>query len=94
MGTKEWFELAARIIGIVVLIYGVTDLINSLLFYYRYFVFPDSTTGYYLILGLSYVFMGLYLMRGASHLVTFAFPEEDDYKSDGEEENGDPQNNH
>lgn len=85
MRVEDWFALAVRVIGVVILLYGIGYLLDSSLFRLGYFNFPESSPGYYLIAGLSYVFVGMYLIRGASHLVRFAFPE----KGKEEDENAD-----
>ena len=91
MNIKDLFKLAVRIIGVVVLVYGAYDLMNSLLFYNNYFVFPEMTTGYYLISGLLFIAIGIYFVRGAAFLVDFAFPEDD--LETNEEETADLENN-
>lgn len=87
MRIDDWLALALRIIGALLLIYGLQYLLDALLFYLGYFTYPDSTTGYYLISGLTYVFIGLYLLRGAPLLVRFSYPEEEADERD--EESGD-----
>ena len=91
MRAKEWFELALRVVGVVVLLYGVGYLLDSSLFRLGYFSYPDTTSGYYLIVGIAYTVVGLYLLRGAPHLVSFAYPSEADDKSELDEEETDKQ---
>ena len=52
--------------------------LDSVLFRLGYFTYLESTPAYYVIAGVSYVFVGLYLIRGAPHIVRFAYPREDD----------------
>ena len=84
MRVEAWFALAIRVIGVMILLYGVGYLLDSLLFRLGYFNYLESTPAYYVIAGLSYIFLALYLIRGAPHLVRFAYPiEEDDSENVG-----------
>jgi hypothetical protein len=85
MRVEEWFALALRVVGVVVLVYGVGYLLDSLLFHLGYFHYSESSAGYYVIAGAAFVFGGLGLIRGAPYLVRFAYPIEDD-ESDNEED--------
>lgn len=67
--------------------YGLGYLLDSLLFWLGYFHFPESSPRYYLVAGLSHLLVGAYLIRGAPHLVRFAYPEEEDNESQDEHEN-------
>ena len=89
MTAKEWFELALRVVGVVVLLYGVGYLVDSSLFRLGYFSYPDTTAGYYFINGIAYTVVGLFLLRGAPYLVGFAYPPEADEKSELDEEQTD-----
>ena len=84
MRVEEWFALAVRVIGVVVFVYGAGSLLDSFLFRLGYFNYLDTSPGYYVIAGLSYVFVGLYLIRGAPLLVRFACPIEDDENNEEE----------
>ena len=77
MRVDEWFALAVRVVGIVLLLIpGLGLLLDGLLFKLGYFNAPDTTPRYYLIYGTAQVVAGLYLIRGASLLVEFAYPTE------------------
>ena len=89
MRPEEMFALALRVIGVLVLVYGTDYLLSALLFKLGYFNYPESSPGYYLIAGLSYVFAGAYLIRGARGLVRFAYPEEEAGDDDEENKEGD-----
>jgi hypothetical protein len=89
MKVEDWFALAVRVIGVLILLYGIGYLLDSFLFRLGYFNFSESSPGYYLIAGLSYVLVGMYLIRGASHLVRFAFPAEAEDERQVEDENPD-----
>ena len=86
MRAKDWFALGVRILGVVNLLYGLGSLLDALLFRLGYFHFPDSTPGYYVVTGLAFSVVGLFLIRGASALVAFAYPEpvDDDDQEDDE----------
>ena len=89
MRVEEWFALAVRVIGVVITLYGIGYLLDSLLFRLGYFNFPESSPAYYAAAGLSYVFAGMYLIRGAPHVVRFAYPEEEEDESQEEDKNAD-----
>jgi len=85
MRAEDWFALAVRIIGVVTLLYGLGYLMDSFLFRLSYFHFPDSTPSYYVVAGLSFSVVGLILIRGASALVRFAYPDpENDEDQEGD----------
>ena len=76
MTPKDWFAIGVRILGVVVLVYGMWDLVNAGLIHYEYWKTTDTSSGYYVIVGCATIIMGLYLAGGASHLVNFAYPDE------------------
>jgi hypothetical protein len=86
MRVEEWFALAMRVIGVVIFLYGIGSLFDSTLFHLGYFNYPESSPVYYMIAGISYGFVGLYLMRGAPHIVRFAYPPEEEKEDNDEEE--------
>ena len=87
MRVEEWFALAVRVIGVLIFLYGLGYLLDSLLFRLGYFNYPESSPAYYVVAGISYGIVGLYLMRGAPQIVRFAYPvEEEQDENDGHEE--------
>ena len=89
MGTKDWFTLALRIIGVVLLLYGLRDLVDHLLYRLGYFSWPEVSPLYYVVMGVVQVLAGLYLIRGARLLTDFAFPAADE--SDAGDDEADDQ---
>jgi hypothetical protein len=77
MSVEEWLGLALRIVGAIVSLYGVSYLVDGALFHLEYFSYPDSSVNYYIVVGLLYCGVGVYLLRGASHVVRFAYPREE-----------------
>ena len=75
MEPKDYFSLALRIIGFLSLAHGLRDLVDFALMLLNY-TSTHSSFGYYLILGLLYCVVGVYLLRGASLIVRFAYPPE------------------
>jgi hypothetical protein len=75
MGVKDWFTLALRVVGVVLLLYGLRDLVDHLLYRLGYFSWPEVSPLYYVVMGVVQTLAGLYLVRGAPLLVRFAFPE-------------------
>ena len=91
MKVEDWFRLAVRSAGLVVLLYGLRDLVDHLLYRLGYFSFPETSPRYYVVMGLVQFFAGLYLLRGAPLLVRFAFPDsrdEDGGEDDLDEDDG------
>jgi hypothetical protein len=88
---EELFALALRIIGVLLLFYGLHGLLDAGLFQLGYFTYQDSSVGYYLISGLFYSVVGLYLLRGAPGIVRFAYRanEEDEEETEGDDDEGD-----
>ena len=87
MKPKEYLALALRIIGVLVILYGIRDLIDFPLGLLGYFTLQRTAYAYYLILGIGYLVVGLYLLRGAPHLVRFAYPEREKEESENIELN-------
>jgi hypothetical protein len=85
MRVEDWFALAVRVVGITVLIPGVGLLLDSLLLKLGYFSVAETHPAYYLIYGSAQVIAGVYLIRGASSLVAFAYPTEDEDEVGAEE---------
>ena len=73
MKSKDYFSLALRIIGLLTLAHGLRDLVDFGLILLGY-TSTRSSFAYYLILGLLYSVVGLYLLRGAPFVVNFAYP--------------------
>ena len=74
MESKDYFSLALRIIGFLTVAHGLRDLLDFALILLGY-TNTRSAIAYYLILGLLYSVVGLYLLRGAPLIVKFAYPE-------------------
>ena len=86
MRVEDWFALGVRVVGIAVLIPGLGLLLDSLLLKLGYFNAPDTHPAYYVIYGAAQVIAGLYLIRGASFLVGFAYAREDEDEVAAQEE--------
>jgi hypothetical protein len=84
MNADEMFGLAVRILGVVLLCYGVQDLVDSGLFKLDYFILMDSNPSYYFIRGLLSFVAGIYFLRGAPLLVGLAYPAEDEDEDEEE----------
>jgi hypothetical protein len=76
MKSKDYFSLALRVIGFLTMAHGLRDLVDFGLLLLGY-TSTHSAFGYYLILGLLYSVVGLYLLRGAPLIVHFAYPDEE-----------------
>ena len=91
MRPEEWFALALRVLGVIEILYGLGYLLDSSLFRLGYFNYPETTPGYYVIAGIAFTVVGLYLMRGAPLIVAIAYPPEADEESELDEEETDQQ---
>ena len=78
MNAGEMFGLAIRILGVVLLCYGVQDLVDSVMFKLGFSNFVESTPTYYFVRGLLSFGAGIYFVRGAPLLVSTAYPPEDE----------------
>ena len=76
MKAEDWFAVAVRVVGVVVLVPGLGLLLDYLLQRLGYFSIADTHPLYYLIFGCAQVMAGIYLIRGAPFLVWFAYPRE------------------
>ncbi|HVE59080.1 MAG TPA: hypothetical protein VNB22_19815 [Pyrinomonadaceae bacterium] len=77
MDSKEIFSAALRVIGLLSVGRGLSDL---LYFFVIYFEFEKQSVTrelpyMELFLGLFYLFAGLYFLRGAPLILAYAFPE-------------------
>ena len=86
MSVEQWLGLALRIVGAIVCLYGVGYLVDGALFHLEYFIYADSTVNYYIVVGLLYCAAGIYLLRGAPHVVRFAYPREEAMEEPAEDE--------
>ena len=82
MNYKDYFVLAARVVGLFVAISGLRTLLTLV------FILFDGGADlfiiiYFLTVGLFDVLLGAYLLRGAPQIVNFAFGRDaDDVKID------------
>jgi hypothetical protein len=83
MMPRELFDVAVRVLGAFVLVWGLWDLVNAALFYTDYFRNPDMTFRFYLIFGWVSIFIGLLLIRSGGVLVNFAYPDTAEEDQDG-----------
>jgi hypothetical protein len=77
MAARDWFVLALRIVGVVLLLYGLRDLVDHLLYRLGYFNWTEVSPLYFVVTGVVQIAAGLYLVRGAPLLTRFAFPATD-----------------
>ncbi len=78
MKANDYFAVAIRVIGVILIVYGLRDLLDALLFTLGYFTVMDTNPRYYLVFGLGSLVLGIYFLRGAALLVDFAFPNGDE----------------
>ena len=81
MKAKDIFGLVIRVLGVGGVLWGCSYLVSVV--YYLMGVHPEGYTLYhYLVAGVVTLAFGFYFLRGAPHIVRFAYP--DDEKKDGE----------
>ncbi|SRR5258708_10905487 len=78
MKPREMFGLANRIVGLIVALYGVDWMLRFWLGQLGYFKLERTDMAYYLIMGIGYLSVGTYFLRGASHFVRFAYGDEEE----------------
>ena len=86
MKSQDYFSLGLRIIGVFTLAHGLRDLVDFGLMLLGY-TGTRSAFAYYLILGLLYSAVGLYLLRGAPLIVSFAYPRDREEVSESDVDN-------
>ena len=84
MKSQDYFSLGLRIIGVFTLAHGLRDLVDFGLMLLGY-TGTRSSFAYYLILGLLYSVVGLYLLRGAPLIVNFAYPRDREETSEDDD---------
>jgi hypothetical protein len=75
MKTKQAFEVAVRVIGMILIILAVIYILDACVMLYDP-TFRSKPAWHYLVDGGMLVPIGLYLLRGASHIIRFAFRDE------------------
>ena len=91
MSVEQWLGLGLRIVGAIVSLYGLGYLLDGALLHLEYFVYADSSVNYYIVVGVLYCGAGVYLLRGAPHVLRFAYPQEEvmDESAEDERDGGD-----
>src|SRR5437588_8862886 len=78
MKPQEAFALALRIIGVLIVAYGARYVVDFGLGLLGYFSLQRTSYAYYLIIGIAYLCVGFYFLRGAALIVRFAYPNTED----------------
>jgi hypothetical protein len=88
MDAKVLFSVAIRVFGLLALARGAYDLIFVIAFSLGQgdFSVDAKYPGFDMVLGILYSVVGLYLVRGGSHLMAFAFPNDDSELAEDEED--------
>ncbi len=77
MKAKEIFGLIVRVVGLFSLLYGGFYLLSCLYILAGSPVREGFGIRQYFLAGVAYVLAGLYLVRGAPHLLRFAYGQDD-----------------
>lgn len=86
MKPKDYFALALRVVGLLIAVDGLRYIVESFLGVLGYFTTQRTSYSFYFIMGMIQFFVGLYLLRGASVVVRFAYPERPEGGGDEVEE--------
>ena len=84
MKAEDWVGVGIRVAGVLIFLSAMGLLLDSLLLKLGYFQYPDTSPAYYLIYGVVQAVAGLYLIRGASFVIEFAFPNGNSEESERE----------
>ena len=78
MKPKDVFGIIVRLLGLISLGYGLQYLLSWTFMTLRQSASPAQGWGGpdYLIIGLIYIPLGLFLLRGAPYVINFAYPRE------------------
>ena len=68
------FALFLRILGVIVFLYGMRYIADFFLGVTGYFTTQHTDYATYVILGMCYLIVGMYLTRGAPGVVDYAYP--------------------
>ena len=77
MEERNYFQLAIRVVGLVVCLYGLDYLREFVAIQMGYFTLERTSPVLYFASAAVSLILGLYLVRGAPHFMRFAFPEDD-----------------
>lgn len=84
MKAKDVFGLVIRVLGVVGVLWGCFYLMSVI--YYLMGVHPEGYTLYhYLVAGVVTMALGIYFLRGAPHIVRFAYPENEKKNGEGDD---------
>jgi hypothetical protein len=85
MSARDAFGLILRVLGLLGVLWGIFYL-GSIVYWLLGTRVPGYTIYHYIAAAFLTLGVGLYLLRGAPHLVRFAFPEADAPKEAQENE--------
>jgi hypothetical protein len=77
MDQRSYFQLAMRIVGLVVCLYGLDYLREFVAIQMGYWSLERTSPVLYFGSAAAFLIVGLYLIRGAPHFIRYAFPEDD-----------------
>ncbi|HEY2865993.1 MAG TPA: hypothetical protein VGJ02_02770 [Pyrinomonadaceae bacterium] len=74
MDQLKYFQLILRLVGLLVCLDGLDYLREFVLIQMGYITLERTSPTLYFANAAIYIVVGLYLIRGASHFMRFAFP--------------------
>ena len=76
MTPKEHFAIAVRVVGLIVVLFALGYFVDAGIMFINPYGRGEPAVHYF-VTGVIALFAGLYLLRGAPHVIRFAFPERD-----------------
>jgi len=83
MDQLKYFKLVLRTVGLLVCLDGLDYLREFVLIQTGYITLERTSPTLYFANAAAYIIVGLYLIRGASHFMRFAFPTEEIEDNEG-----------
>jgi hypothetical protein len=74
---RNYFQLAVRITGLVVCLYGLHYLWEFATLQLGYWSVERTSASMYFASAAAFLVIGLYLIQGADHFMRYAFPDDD-----------------
>ncbi len=75
MSPRHWFGLIVRVLGLLAVVASPFYVLAAIMQSAQAVQMPEASPAGWLIYGVAIAGAGLYMLRGAPHLVRFAYPE-------------------
>jgi len=75
MTAKDRFAIAVRVVGLLVILAALLYFVDAVIMFINPYFRAGEPAVHYFFTGVIALLVGLYLLRGAPHVIRFAFPE-------------------